>query len=217
MRNPFNPGYYSEIDLKDAGFKSLGRNVRIARNCVIIGLENIEIGDNVRIDCFCSLIAEGSGWLSIGSFVHVGGGSHLSAGAGIRMDDFSGVSQGVRIYSKSDDYTGKHLTNPTVPTKYTGVTHGTVSLGRHVIVGSGSVILPNVSIGEGSSVGALTLVVKSLDPWGVYSGTPARKLKSRSKELLELEKQFRNELPRKSDCEWAYDLGADPGNENAAA
>ncbi len=187
MKNPFNPGYYNEHDLKEAGFKALGHNVQIAKNCTIIGLENIEIGNNVRIDGYCSIIAAGSGWIKLGSYIHLGGYSLLSAGDGIHMDDFSGLSQGVRIYSRTDDYSGKYLTNPTVPEKYKGTIGGTVTLGRHVIIGSGCVILPKVSIGEGSSVGALSLVTKSLDPWGVYIGCPAKRLKDRSKRLLELE------------------------------
>jgi len=193
MVNPFNPGYYNEDDLKDAGFKALGRNVQIAKNNTIIGTENISIGDNVRIDGYCIIIAAGDGWLDIGSYIHIGGWCFLSAGDGIRMEDFSGLSQGVRIYSRSDDYTGKYLTNPTVPEKYTGITRGTVVLGRHVIIGSGAVILPKVIIGEGSSVGALSIVSKKLDPWGVYFGCPAKRLKGRSKRLLELEAELKNE------------------------
>lgn len=50
MVNPFEVGYYTEADLKDAGFKSLGNNIRIARDCTIMGLSNISIGNNVIID-----------------------------------------------------------------------------------------------------------------------------------------------------------------------
>ncbi len=195
--NQFNSGYFNENDLKDAGFKALGQNVQIAKNCTIIGLENIEIGDNVRIDGYCSIIASGQGWLRLGSFIHIGGYCLLSAGDGIRMDDFSGLSQGVKIYSRTDDYTGRYLTNPTVPEKYTGITHGTVTLERHVIIGSGSVILPKVTIGEGSSVGALSLVTKSLESWGVFFGSPAKRLKNRLKHLLELEAELRQEIAEK--------------------
>lgn len=191
--NPFNPGYYNEHDLKQAGFKALGQNVQIAKNCIIIGLENIEIGNKVRIDGYCSIFAAGSGWLKIGSYIHIGGYCLLSAGDGIHMEDFSGLSQGVRIYSRTDDYSGKYLTNPTVPEKYTGITRGTVTLSRHVIIGSGSVILPKVSIGEGTSVGALSLVNKSLEPWGVFFGCPAKRVNDRSKRLLELEAEFKQE------------------------
>jgi galactoside O-acetyltransferase len=185
-----NPGYFTEHDLQHAGFKSIGRNVQIAKNTTIVGLENIALGDNIRIDGFSTIVASGEGWLEIGSFVHISGYCYLSAGDGIRMEDFSGLSQGVKIYTRTDDYSGEYLTNPTVPEKYTGTTCGSVILEKHVIVGSGCVILPRVTIGEGSSIGALSLVTKKLDAWGVYSGIPAKKLKNRSKKLLQLEAEL---------------------------
>jgi len=192
--NPFNPGYFDEGDLKDAGFKALGHNVRIAKNCTIIGLENIEIGDNVRIDGYSSIIVAGKGWLKIGSFIHIAAYCRLAAVNGICMNDFSGLSHGVKIYSRIDDFSGEYLTNSMVPEKYTRVIAGAVTLGRHVAIGSGSVILPKVTIGDGSAVGALSLVVGNLEPWGVFFGCPAKRLKDRSKRLLELEAQLRQEI-----------------------
>jgi galactoside O-acetyltransferase len=185
--NPFDPEYYTEKDLQNLGFKALGKNITIARNNTIVGIQNIEIGDNVRIDGYCAIIAAGNGWLKIGSYVHIGGWSYLSAGNGIELEDFSSISQGVRVYSRTDDYSGDSLTNPTIPEEFTGVTSGKVIVGKHVIIGSGTVILPKVHIHEGTSVGALSLVTKDLDPWGVYFGCPVRRLKERSKRLLELE------------------------------
>ena len=196
MTNPFDPGYFSELELKQVGFKSLGNNVLIAKNCTILGLANIEIGDNVRIDGYSSIIATDGGSLRLGSFIHIGGHCFLSAGDGIVMEDFSGLSQGVRIYSRSDDYSGQYLTNPTIPKKFSGGTRGKVTLCRHVIVGSGSVILPRVTIEEGSSIGALSLVSKSLASWGIYVGRPAKKIKNRSRNLLELETQLLRESSR---------------------
>ncbi|AIN65971.1 acyltransferase [Providencia stuartii] len=190
MINPFNPGYFNEEDLKAFGFKSIGENVSIAKNCTIVGLENITIGDNVRIDGYSTIIVPKGGWLYIGSHIHIGGYSFLSAGSGIELNDFSGLSQGVKIYSRTDDYSGEYLTNPMIPSEFTGVQEGTVILEKHVIVGSGSVILPNVEIGEGSSVGAQSLVMKNLESWGVYFGSPVKKIKSRSKKILELESKF---------------------------
>lgn len=57
MKNPFDPGYYGSEELRRIGFKSVGENVRIARNCTIVGLKNVAIGDNVRIDGFCTIVA----------------------------------------------------------------------------------------------------------------------------------------------------------------
>ncbi|KHT13336.1 MULTISPECIES: acyltransferase [Pectobacterium] len=196
--NPFNVGFFTENELVNFGFKALGRNVCIAKNCTILGLENISIGSNVRIDGYTTIIASENGFLNLGSFIHIGGYSLLSAGAGITMNDFSGISQGVKIYSKTDDYTGNYLTNPTVSHEYTGVTSGEVILGRHSIIGSGTVILPNLTIGEGVSVGALSLVTKNLPEWGVYFGSPVKKIKERNKNLLKLEKEFLTEMSKKS-------------------
>ncbi|MBM4053981.1 MAG: acyltransferase [Planctomycetes bacterium] len=190
MSKIFDPGYYCEDDLKEEGFGKLGRNIKIAKNCTIIGINNISIGDNVRIDGFTSIIASGNGYITIGSFVHIGAYCILTGGEGIIMNDFCGLSHGVQIYSRTDDYSGNHLTNPTVPQNFTKINRGTVCLERHVIIGAGSVILPNIVIGEGSAVGALSLVNKNVAPWGIYFGCPAKKVKDRSKKLLELEKQL---------------------------
>lgn len=196
MSKLFGPTHYTEDDLRDEGFRALGRNVRIARNCTIVGAENISIGDNVRIDGYCTLVAAGNGYIELGSFIHIGGYCVLLAGAGITMADFSGLSWGVQVYTKSDDFSGRHLTNPTVPAHYTGVKGGKVVLERHAIVGAGSVILPKVTLGEGVAVGALSLVTKSLAAWGIYSGMPAARIKARSRDLLTLEAALRQELAR---------------------
>lgn len=187
MENPFDQGYWEAEELRRFGFRSVGNNVRVAKNCTIIGLENITIGDNVRIDGRSSL-ACAAGSLTIGSYIHIGSGCYLACSGGIELQDFSGLSQNVSIYSTSDDYSGSSLTNPTIPLEYLNPITKKVSILRHVIVGSGSVILPGITLGEGSAVGALSLVNRDLDAWSIYSGTPARRLKSRKKELLKFEK-----------------------------
>lgn len=196
MTNPFDPGYYGEDELRAIGFKAVGHDVRIAKTCTIIGLPNIEIGDHVRIDGYCTIVAAGQGYARLGSYIHIAGYCGLYAGYGLTMADFSGLSRGVTIYTGTDDYSGHCLTNPTVPSKYTGVQGGTVSLGRHVIVGTGTTILPRVEIGEGSAVGAMSLVNKPLEPWGVYSGCPARRIKARLKDLLQREAELLAESSR---------------------
>jgi acetyltransferase-like isoleucine patch superfamily enzyme len=106
------------------------------------------------------------------------------------MDDFSGLAYYVQVFSQSDDYSGKTLTNPTIPKKYKNEYKAAVHLGRHVIVGAGSIIFPGVAIAEGCSIGALTLLNKSTKPWGVYVGNPARRLRERSQDLLKLEQEY---------------------------
>lgn len=191
--NLFDPGYYTEHDLRDAGFRAIGRNVRIAKNNTIIGLANISIGDNVRIDGYCALVAAGSGWLTMGSHIHIGGWCYLSAGDGIKLGDFCGLSQGTRVYSRTDNYNGECLTGPTVPASYTNVIAGPVKIGRHAIIGSGTVVMPRVTIGNGVAVGALSFVNQDLDAWSIYGGNPIRRIKDRSTKLCYLEDQLKNE------------------------
>ena len=190
-QNPFDPGYYNENELKDFGIGSVGKNVLIAKNCTLIGLENISIGDNVRIDGFSTIIAAAPGFLHIGSWVHIGGYSAILAGAGVALQDFSGLSQGVKIYTTSDNYDGSVMTNPTVPQEFTGVIRAPVQIGKHAIVGSQSIILPGVTLGEGCAVGANSLVSKNAEAWSVYFGSPARRMKKRKMTLLELEAKLR--------------------------
>jgi len=183
--SPFMSRYLTELELSNSGFKFVGKNVMVHENINIHGIENISIGNNVRIDPYTSLIA--TGLITIGSYIHIGSYCYLSGGESIVMEDFSGLSQGVKLYTRSDDYSGEYLTNPTVPSQYTNIEKGAITLRKHVIVGSGSVILPGVTVGEGSAVGALSLVNKSLPEWGIFTGVPARKLKDRSKNLLKHE------------------------------
>ena len=108
----------------------------------------------------------------------------------IKIGDFAGISSRVSVYSSSDDYTGEGMTNPTIPDDFRKVDNRAVELGRHCIVGSGSIILPGVTMGEGSAIGALSKISKDCLPFGIYSGNPARKVGERSRQLLALERSF---------------------------
>lgn len=184
--------FLNENELRGLGLRSVGRDVLVHEAAILVDLDRISIGSNVRIDAFCVLSAA-AGSLAIGSHVHVHAYAAVYAGAGVELCDFSGLSQGVRVYSVSDDYSGGSLTNSSIPSKYRHLTRGSVSIGRHVLVGPGSVILPGVTIEEGASVGAMSLVPRDLAAWGVYAGIPARRLKDRSRALLELESAFLRE------------------------
>lgn len=171
------------------GFASVGKDIQISDRASFYGAARMVLGDNVRIDDFC-VLAAGVGGIELGRHVHIAVGSSLIGGGKITLSDFSGLSSRVSIYSSSDDYSGFTLTNPTVPSEYTGVTHADVFLGKHVIVGSGSVILPGVTLESGVAVGALSLISKNCEEFGVYAGNPARRIKERKRDLLELERLF---------------------------
>ena len=181
--------FYTSEELAQIGLRSYGDNTLISRKSSIYGAERISLGSNVRIDDFCVLSA-GDGGISIGRNVHIAIMSSIIGKGSIEIQDFCNLSSRVSVYSSSDDYSGEYMTNPTVPAKFTNVDNRGVVLGRHVIIGSGSVILPGVIVGENTAVGALSLVTKSIGPNGIYAGKPLKRIKDRGTRLLVLEKNY---------------------------
>jgi galactoside O-acetyltransferase len=185
--------FYNTKELLQLGLKSVGNNVSISRKASLYGTSRISIGNNVRIDDFCVLSA-GKGGITIGNYIHIAVFSSLIGEGAIVMKDFSGLSSRVSVYSSNDDYSGRSMTNPMVPSEFTNVKHADVILEKHVLIGSGSIILPGVVLHEGSVVGALSLIQKDCEPFALYSGHPAKRIRSRSHDLLEKEKQLMNSI-----------------------
>lgn len=182
--------FLTEASLAALGFKCLGVNVRISDKASIYNPELMEIGDNTRIDDFCVI----SGKVTLGRNVHVAIFCNIGGGElGVTLEDFSGLAYGCHVFTQSDDYSGRTLTNPTVPDKYKHETKLPVLIKRHSIVGTCSVILPGVTLEEGTSIGAMSMITKSTEPWTVYFGIPAKRLKARRRELLELEQDYLHE------------------------
>lgn len=183
--------YLSEIQLKEAGFKRVGKNVKISEKASIYNPELIEIGDNSRIDDFCVI----SGKVVVGKYCHITPMCLVAGGApGVCFSDFCTLAYGVKVFAQSDDYSGLSLTNSLIPKKYKNEIFEAVRFGKHVIVGAGSIILPGSDVAEGCSIGAMTLVNKSTQPWGIYVGIPARRVNERKQDMLELEAQLLLEI-----------------------
>jgi galactoside O-acetyltransferase len=185
--------FYSEGELQTLGLARYGLNVRISRKAAIYNPGKISIGSDVRIDDFCVLSA-GEGGIELGDYVHIAVFCSLMGAGKIKFEDFSGLSSRVAIYSSNDDYSGAALTNPTVPPEFSKVTHGDVSIGRHVIIGAGAVILPGVILEQGVAIGSLSLVQKNCAEFNIYSGVPARRIGERKRDLLQLEQQLRQKV-----------------------
>lgn len=183
--------FYEREELLACGFKEVGDNVMVSRKASIYSPSKISLGSNVRIDDFCIL----SGKIQIGSYVHIAAYSALYGGdVGIFMDDFVNLSSRVSIYAISDDYSGDSLTSPLIMDKYKHLISKAVYIHKHAIIGATSVVLPGVTIQEGSSFGAMSLVLRDSEPWSIYVGIPARKIKDRNKKMLDLESDFLKEI-----------------------
>lgn len=179
--------WLTEEQLMQKSFKKLGRNVKISDKAALYNTDLWDVGDNVRIDDFCVL----SGAISLGRNVHIAILCNVAGGTeGVVLDDFSGLAYGCHVFSQSDDYTGRSLTNPTVPAQYKQERREKIYIGRHCIVGANSLIFPGVVMAEGCSLGAMSMLTKSTEPWTMYFGIPAKKIKARKKDMLELERNY---------------------------
>ncbi len=175
-------GFLSNEQLDKLGLKQYGNNVLISDKASIYSPHLISIGSNVRIDDFCIL----SGNITLGNFIHISAYSALYGKYGIEIQDFSGISPRCTIFSASDDFSGEYMISPMVPDNVTNITGGLVKLERFSQIGCNTVILPNLTLAEGSAVGAMSLIKYDTSPWSIYAGSPAKYIKPRQKGILNL-------------------------------
>lgn len=182
--------FYTEQELSTLGFASLGKDVQISRKASFYGTKHISIGDNSRIDDFC-IISAGEKGISIGRFAHISCHTSIIGKERIEIGDFVAISSHSSVYSSSDDYSGASLTNPTIfIEKYRNVDYRPVRIGRHVVIGAHSCVLPGVEIGDGAALGAHSLATENIEENKIAVGVPCRVIKERKKDYLELEKKF---------------------------
>lgn len=176
-------GWLSRAELNER-FASVGERVFVDENTRFYNAKKIEIGSDVRIDGGGSIAAGVSG-IRIGDFVHLGFSVYVSGSGGrVVIDDFCSISARVSMFTATDDYSEGYLGNPTLPDDLKKVAGGDIVLRQHVIVGCGSVLLPGAQLGEGCSVGALTLVNKAYSEGAILFGSPPRVLGKRDLEKL---------------------------------
>lgn len=187
--------FLSFEQIAEIGFANVGENVLLSARASFYGAKNISIGSNVRIDDFCLL----SGKVIIRNYVHISAYTSLFAGdAGIVFEDYTGISSHCSVYAVSDDYTGRSMTNPTIPDKYKPYLISKQTLiGKYSNIGTSCVLLPGTKLNEGVAVAPMSLCNSELKEWSIYSGIPAKRLVTRSKSLLDLEKAFLQELAEK--------------------
>lgn len=188
--------FLSEEEVKGLGLKSFGEHVLIGRHAVLYHPEKLSIGNHVRIDDFTIV----SGNVTLENYIHISQFCGLYGGeSGIVMGDFTSLSSKGSVYAASDDYTGNSMTGPMVPFEYKPTyIDAKVHIKKHAIIGCNSVVLPGVTVGEGTAVGSMTLCNRDLEDWSIYVGAPARRKGDRAKEILELERLFWQESENKT-------------------
>lgn len=185
--------------------KSLGKGVKFDVGIRILNPEHVSIGDNTWIDNYVVIVAGSPsagdgptlikenldfdlqlGEVKLGSNVHIANFVVIQGHGGVKIGNNLTVASGSKIYSMSHHHS--NLVDRTDPRKYkfTGMVPrseqsliiGPVVVGNDAAIGLNSIILPGVTVGTGSWVGAASVVEQSLPANILAKGNPAKIVKS---------------------------------------
>ena len=92
----------------------------------------------------------------------------------IYIDDYAHITSGCRLLCHQRDLTGYCVGDNAADLGYRT---GEIHIGKGVMIGMESLIMPGVTIGDGAIVGAYSLVTKDIPAWTVAAGRPAKVLK----------------------------------------
>lgn len=162
-------------------FKSSGEDLFVDPTANIKHPNLIELGDHVAIDM--GVYASTS--MVIGDYVHIAPYTCIIGGKDSKlvMGNFAGISAGCKILCGSDDFT-KGLMNPQVPIEYRSPKVTTITFKDYSCVGVNCVVMPGITLAEGSVVGSNSVLTKDTEPWTIYVGSPAKPVGIRDKEII---------------------------------
>jgi acetyltransferase-like isoleucine patch superfamily enzyme len=177
----------------------IGKDCRIEVGFMIDQPGLVEIGDRVWLDRYAILIAGKSrpgretrragdpdeglrGSIRIGSRCHIGASTIVSGIGGVSIGDDVTLAAGTKVYSLTHHYRSwkdpkdKRITFGSMgPDTHQSMLEGVVSIGHNVGVGADVLILPGVSLGEGSFVRPRSVVTESFGPNSIIAGDPAQR------------------------------------------
>lgn len=168
-------------------YAECGAKVTIYPQVVVVNPQNMHLKSNIIVSEFCWLHAGLK--TIIGNYIHISYFSSIAGGGFCMLEDFVGLSAGVRLITGSELVKGEGLTNPTIPPEFRAVTRSFVHLQRHAFLASDVVVHPGVTIGEGAVVGSNSVVTRDIEPWTINAGAPAKPLSKRSPEKMKMLEQ----------------------------
>lgn len=163
-------------------YKNFGIDVFIHETAIIKHPNMCDIGSHNAIDNGVTISTE----LIMGDYIHIAPYVVVIGGkkSKLILNDFSFVASGTKIVCGSEDYTGGGLVGPTIPEEYRELTYSTVTFEKYAGCGVNCSIMPGVTLGEGSILGANSLLTKDTEPWTIYVGSPAKPVKIRDRDKI---------------------------------
>jgi acetyltransferase-like isoleucine patch superfamily enzyme len=176
--------------------ESIGKSVHILPNVRLIGADNIQIEDGVRFKSNAVVRSHGNKaqfrknvLIDYGVDIRTGGGDVgvFSDGISIGEETYIGpyvciagpgsirIGRDCKIASHSSIYANNHIfSDPSQPLRLQGVTTKGIVIEDDCWLGTGVRVLDGVTIGRGSIIGAGAVVTKSIPPYSIAVGVPAK-------------------------------------------
>ena len=132
---------------------------------------HFQIGTNSTV--FMDAWFDTPGGLSIGHDSVINPKCHLDNRGGIRIGNFVSISSETIIITADHDLDSSYFEGRSNP----------VIIEDYVFIGTRAMILPGVTLGKGSAVAAGAVVTKSVDPFTIVGGVPAKPIRTRNHEL----------------------------------
>lgn len=149
----------------------VGENVVIENGVLILKPERVFIGSNVYIGHYSILRGYEGKELVIGDNTWIGQLCYINAAGGVRIGSTVGIGPGVKIMSSKHSEEGR-----CVPVLLCELEFAPVTIEDDCDIGMGAIILPGMTIGRGSIVGAGAVVTHNVEPYSIVAGVPARKI-----------------------------------------
>jgi galactoside O-acetyltransferase len=156
-------------------FRSCGRGLRLRRPALVLGPENIVIGNNFVSMGNLHLYANDSGFVQIGDDCDVNTNVQIGGASGRII-----IGDHVMIAANAVLRAANHGMRIGMPMKHQPSVPGEIIIEDDVWIGSNAVITANVVLAKGTVVAAGAVVTHSSEPYSIVAGVPARKIGERS-------------------------------------
>jgi acetyltransferase-like isoleucine patch superfamily enzyme len=153
--------------------RKFGNGVRIGSGAGFKHLETFEIGDGVFIGPYSYIQGRFDGATKIGNHVWIGPQAYFDA-RDLVLEDYVGWGPGAKVLGSA--HTGLPIDVPTIETD---LEIRPVRVESWADIGTAAILLPGVTVGKGSIVGAGAVVTRDVPPFAIVAGVPARFLRWR--------------------------------------
>ena len=117
----------------------------------------------------------------------------IEGGATTVIGDRVFIGPGTKILTSTYAIDG-YYSAEFVPEECHKIEYGDVTIHNDAYIGAECVIMTGVTVGEGAVAGANTLVNKDLEPWGIYVGSPCRKIGTRVQPPAEMKEALESKV-----------------------